>query len=168
MFSALRGIARTAAHRSLQHHTRSYHNTAAVRCGLVAFVSEKATARDVNAGIKLPHDPPAVSMPGLMQHALHTLEHRGPDHIGSWTSADGSIGLGHTRLAILDLHPSGNQPMTNEDASVRAVVNGEIYDWEKQKAHLQALGCRFNSKSDRSVDCLSVDADFERECGCQA
>jgi asparagine synthase (glutamine-hydrolysing) len=90
-------------------------------------------------------------MPYRMDEALQRLKHRGPDHVGRWVSQDGRVGLGHTRLAILDLAETGNQPMANANHTVRAVVNGEIYDWEKQRAQLKAHGCQFRSNSDSEV-----------------
>ena len=53
-----------------------------------------------------------------------TLAHRGPD--GSGVFCQGSVGLGHRRLAIVDLSPLGAQPMGNEDGSVQVVLDGKI------------------------------------------
>ncbi|MDI6792684.1 MAG: hypothetical protein QME81_07445 [bacterium] len=53
------------------------------------------------------------------------VKHRGPDDEGIYISE--GIGLGHRRLAIIDLE-SGHQPMANEDESVWIVYNGEIYN----------------------------------------
>ena len=54
------------------------------------------------------------------------LRHRGPDAEGVW--CEGRIGLGHTRLAIIDLSSGGRQPMSNEDGTVWIAFNGEIYN----------------------------------------
>jgi asparagine synthase (glutamine-hydrolysing) len=69
-----------------------------------------------------------------------TLAHRGPDDRGVW--ADGPAGLGNARLAIIDV-AGGHQPVGNEDGSVWAVQNGEIYNYRDLRAELAARGHRF-------------------------
>jgi asparagine synthase (glutamine-hydrolysing) len=81
---------------------------------------------------------------------LDALRRRGPDGAGQWRSADGLCWLGHRRLAIVDLH-TGDQPMCNEDASVWAVFNGEIYNHLVLRAELEACGHRFKTRSDTEV-----------------
>ncbi len=73
------------------------------------------------------------------------LRHRGPDGEGSWVSKSRKVGLGHTRLAIVDLDPTANQPMTNEDRSIWLSYNGEIYNAAKLRRELIAAGHRFAS-----------------------
>ena len=51
---------------------------------------------------------------------------RGPDGFGLWISKDGRIGLGHRRLAIIDLSERGSQPMTTDNGRLSVVFNGEI------------------------------------------
>ncbi len=75
-----------------------------------------------------------------------TIQHRGPDGDGIWT--EGSIGLGHRRLAIIDLTPSGHQPMSNETGEVLIVYNGELYNYQNLRVELEAAGHRFHSRSD--------------------
>lgn len=58
--------------------------------------------------------------------------HRGPDDQGVWISSDGKLGLGHTRLSILDLSPAGHQPMVS-DSGTAIVFNGEIYNFRELK-----------------------------------
>ena len=77
------------------------------------------------------------------------MVNRGPDHGGLWRN--GSAGLGHRRLKILDLSPNGNQPMPNEDKSVWVVLNGEIYNFPELRPQLEACGHRFRSTSDTEV-----------------
>jgi asparagine synthase (glutamine-hydrolysing) len=72
-----------------------------------------------------------------------TLVHRGPDGAGLWISADGRVGLGHRRLAIIDLSPASAQPMANEDGMVQVVFNGEIYNHAELRSELLAAGHRF-------------------------
>src|SRR5687768_18240854 len=76
------------------------------------------------------------------------MRHRGPDDAGEWWSADGRIGLGHRRLAIIDLSPAGHQPMADAEGSLHIVYNGEIYNFRELRAELAARGHRFRSQSD--------------------
>ena len=69
-----------------------------------------------------------------------TMIHRGPDGAGWWISPDGRVGLGFRRLAIIDLSEAANQPMSNEDGSIRVVFNGEIYNHAEIRAELMRLG----------------------------
>lgn len=77
------------------------------------------------------------------------LEHRGPDDYGIWN--EGSIGLGHQRLSILDLSSAGHQPMSNERGDLHLVYNGEIYNYIELREELQARGHYFKSQSDTEV-----------------
>ena len=79
------------------------------------------------------------------------LEHRGPDSQGLFVSEDRRAGLGFRRLAIIDLSPLGNQPMANEDGSVRVAFNGEIYNFQALRSRLVANGHAFRSQSDTEV-----------------
>jgi asparagine synthase (glutamine-hydrolysing) len=67
---------------------------------------------------------------------LQLIRHRGPDSSGEWTSSDGRCWLGNTRLAIVDLSPSGAQPMTDPATGNVIVVNGEIYNHRALRANL--------------------------------
>jgi len=69
-----------------------------------------------------------------------TMTHRGPDGGGLWISKDARIGLGHRRLAIIDLTTIANQPMANEDGTLRVVFNGEIYNHAEIRAELEQIG----------------------------
>lgn len=77
-----------------------------------------------------------------------TMVHRGPDADGLYVSPDHTVGLGFRRLAIIDLSPAGNQPMTNEDGSVWIVFNGEIYNHRHLRHQLEAKGHLYRSHSD--------------------
>jgi asparagine synthase (glutamine-hydrolysing) len=59
---------------------------------------------------------------------LDLIRHRGPDSRGEWLSPDGRCWLGSTRLAIVDLSPTGAQPMTDPATGNVIVTNGEIYN----------------------------------------
>lgn len=83
------------------------------------------------------------------KRALDTLSHRGPDSYGIWQ--DSMISLGHRRLAILDVSPSGNQPMSYANERFQIVFNGEIYNFVEIRKELESLGYNFNSESDTEV-----------------
>ena len=69
----------------------------------------------------------------------------------TWLGADGRVGLAHRRLAIIDLAPSGNQPMEDGEGRLRVTFNGEIYNYRELRRHLEARGYRFRSQSDTEV-----------------
>ena len=89
-------------------------------------------------------------MPERRDAALETLQHRGPDGSGSWTSRDGRWTLGHTRLSIIGLN-NGEQPMTSPDGAVHMVVNGEFYGYREIRDRLRAAGYRFATESDSEI-----------------
>lgn len=86
--------------------------------------------------------------PALLGRMVHTLDHRGPDDSGIYLSGD--VGLGHTRLSIVDLS-GGHQPMCNEDGSIWVVFNGEIYNHPELRAALVNKGHTFKTHSDTEV-----------------
>ncbi|HKA00265.1 MAG TPA: hypothetical protein VKE70_27330, partial [Candidatus Solibacter sp.] len=77
------------------------------------------------------------------------IAHRGPDGEGYYT--DGPVGLGHRRLAIIDLSPNGKQPMATPDGRFVVTYNGEIYNFRELRTELEALGRRFSTRSDTEV-----------------
>jgi asparagine synthase (glutamine-hydrolysing) len=94
-----------------------------------------------------------------------TMTHRGPDDSGVWWSRNRRMGLGHRRLAIIDLSPGGHQPMQDTTGRYTIVFNGEIYNYQSLRDDLQHHGEVFRSQSDTEVlltayriwgeDCLS-------------
>ncbi len=78
-----------------------------------------------------------------------TIKHRGPDDEGYYLS--GPVGLGFRRLSILDVSPTGHQPMFSPDGQKVLVFNGEIYNYIELRKELQALGHRFKSSGDTEV-----------------
>src|SRR6185369_1880353 len=81
-----------------------------------------------------------------------TLTHRGPD--GRGTYLDANLGLGHRRLAILDLSAAGRCPMEYRAPDGRRFVityNGEVYNFLELRKELEALGHRFHSQTDTEV-----------------
>jgi asparagine synthase (glutamine-hydrolysing) len=79
----------------------------------------------------------------------NTLTHRGPDSSGIF--CEGSIGLGHRRLSIIDLSKHGHQPMTSENGNFVITYNGEIYNYLEIRKELEAIGYQFEGHSDTSV-----------------
>jgi asparagine synthase (glutamine-hydrolysing) len=73
--------------------------------------------------------------------------HRGPDDEGTYEDPHGRISLGARRLSIIDL-AGGHQPLSNEDGTVWAILNGEIYNSPALQARLRARGHRFKSHTD--------------------
>jgi asparagine synthase (glutamine-hydrolysing) len=74
-----------------------------------------------------------------------SLIHRGPD--GAGFLIDGSVGLGHRRLSIVD-PDGGGQPMANEDDTIWIVFNGEIYNHRELRPAMIERGHRYRSSSD--------------------
>ncbi len=77
------------------------------------------------------------------------LVHRGPDGEGYYIKDN--IGLGHRRLAIIDLSDEAKQPMCNEDGKIWIVYNGEVYNYIELMEELKKKGHKFKSKSDTEV-----------------
>jgi asparagine synthase (glutamine-hydrolysing) len=89
--------------------------------------------------------------------AMTTVQaHRGPD--GEDIVCRGAVGLGHRRLAIIDL-ATGQQPMANDDASMRIVFNGEIYNFRELRRDLEARGASFRTASDTEVVLRAYEAE---------
>lgn len=86
-----------------------------------------------------------------LQKQIVSINHRGPDAQGHHfvTTPNYSLGLGHTRLSILDLSALGHQPMHFEHLSM--VYNGEVYNYIAIRKELIGLGYTFNSHSDTEV-----------------
>src|SRR5688500_18802499 len=77
------------------------------------------------------------------------MRSRGPDAADLWISGDGRVGLGHRRLAIIDVSAAGAQPMRREQNSI--VFNGEIYNYRELRSVLEHDGVAFTSQSDTEV-----------------
>ncbi len=99
-------------------------------CGIVGWLSTS------------PAQPVAADVVARMRD---TIVHRGPDGEGLWVAPGREVGLGFRRLAIVDLSPNANQPMTNEDGTVQVVFNGEIYNHLALRRELLAKGHRFRT-----------------------
>jgi asparagine synthase (glutamine-hydrolysing) len=102
-------------------------------CGIVGIV-----ARDASDVMRL-------------EELCATMTHRGPDDAGVQLWPSQAVGLGHRRLAIIDLSARGRQPMTNEDETVWVVFNGEIYNFQDLRCELIARGHRLRTETDTEV-----------------
>lgn len=96
------------------------------------------------------------------------LFHRGPDDGGLY--CQGSIGLGHRRLSIIDLSPSGHQPMWSNDGSLGIVFNGEVYNFRELQGELLKKGYHFRGTSDtevvvNAIHCWGMDQALSRFTG---
>ena len=87
--------------------------------------------------------------PVLLKRMTNAIAHRGPDGEGQFI--DGPIGLGHRRLAIIDLSPAGHQPMATPDNRFVITYNGEVYNFRELRTELEALGHCFHSQTDTEV-----------------
>ena len=102
-------------------------------CGIAGVLSIKGTDR--------------ISS-DLLEKMIGCLQHRGPDESGLYY--DDWIGLGHTRLSIIDLS-SGTQPIHNEDETLWIVYNGEVFNYIELKEDLLENGHRFYTTTDTEV-----------------
>ena len=105
-------------------------------CGIAGLIDPSRRGGDLTAAVR--------AMTG-------TLVHRGPDGDGLWTDEAASIGLGHRRLAIVDLSEAGHQPMVSADGRWVITYNGEIYNATELRSELEGEGARFRGHSDTEV-----------------
>lgn len=85
----------------------------------------------------------------VLNRMAQAIAHRGPDDSGLYL--DEQVGFGFRRLSILDLSPTGHQPMASDDGQSVIVFNGEIYNYVELRDELRAAGHRFRSSSDTEV-----------------
>lgn len=93
----------------------------------------------------------ATEMNVTVRRMAATLIHRGPDGGGVWIDAAAGIALGHRRLAIVDLSPTGRQPMLSESGRYVIALNGEIYNFRELRPQLEAKGHSLRGTSDTEV-----------------
>lgn len=99
------------------------------------------------AGIFYQHNGRTVDQ-GMLERMRDAMVHRGPDDAG--THIDGSAGLAHRRLSIIDLS-SGHQPMHTSDGRYTIVFNGEIYNYRELRREMEQEGIAFHTHSDTEV-----------------
>ncbi len=88
--------------------------------------------------------------PTILSAMTDCLAHRGPDGMGTWLSSEMDVGLGHTRLAIIDL-AGGRQPIQSVDGRFIIVFNGELYNYRSLRKELESMGHQFRTSSDTEV-----------------
>ena len=105
---------------------RHFHTTATKHCGLLSYVYTSPSHKDCSSDL----DQQALSK------GLQLLKHRGPDGTPNlWINEDKTVGLGHTRLAIIDLTEHGRQPLHSHDQLLHLSMNGELYDHDRIRQH---------------------------------
>ena len=114
-------------------------------CGIVALFSKQEQ----------------ISLSSL-KRGMECLNHRGPDGQNFWVSPERRVGLGHTRLSIIDL-TGGDQPIANQDDSLHIIVNGEFYDFERIQRDLKRWGYQFRTQSDSEI-ALHLYDEFGTQC----
>jgi asparagine synthase (glutamine-hydrolysing) len=119
-------------------------------CGIAGFVSLRPD--------------PFVEGRAALEAMSSLISHRGPDGRGEWVSPDGSTGLVHRRLAIIDLSASGAQPMRGGNGTV-ITFNGEIYNYVELRQELSAHWT-FRSTSDTEVILAAYDR-WGEDCVCR-
>lgn len=87
--------------------------------------------------------------PATIKRMTDAIAHRGLDGEGQW--AEANFGLGHRRLAIIDLSQAAAQPMFSRDGRWVLSYNGEVYNYREIKRELLAEGLRFESETDTEV-----------------
>lgn len=81
---------------------------------------------------------------GILAEMNRSIRYRGPDHSDIWIDDSARVAFAHNRLAILDLSPAGNQPMTSVTGRYVIIYNGEIYNHEDIRAELTGGGHSYN------------------------
>ncbi|MEK6767302.1 MAG: asparagine synthetase B, partial [Planctomycetota bacterium] len=94
----------------------------------------------------------------LLKRMCKSLAFRGPNDEGVFVRSNSKsqaskvqVGLGHTRLSVIDLSDAGHQPMCNEEETIWLVYNGEVYNFKEIRIELEAKGHRFRSNTDSEV-----------------
>lgn len=87
----------------------------------------------------------------VIKKMTDSIAHRGPDGEGLWINQKGNMGLGHRRLAIIDLSDGGRQPMHFADGRYTIIYNGEIYNYIELREQLKSQGYKFHTESDTEV-----------------
>ncbi|MFC4904469.1 asparagine synthase (glutamine-hydrolyzing) [Kocuria sp. CNJ-770] len=103
----------------------------------------------------------ATADPGTIHRMTCAQSGRGPDGSGVW--AQGAVAMGHCRLKIVDLSPSGGQPMVDSRLGLSIVFNGMIYNYRQLREELRGMGYEFFSTSDTEV-ALKAYHRWGREC----
>jgi asparagine synthase (glutamine-hydrolysing) len=103
------------------------------------------------AGFWRPAGGAATAHRSALTRMTRCLAHRGPDAEGHWIEPELGVALGHTRLSIVDLSPTGAQPMHSASGRFTIVFNGEIYNYPRLRRELLAMSASFQGTSDTEV-----------------
>lgn len=95
--------------------------------------------------------PPQVSLAAIGESMAARLAHRGPDSAGVWVDEAANLVLAHRRLSVVDLSPTGHQPMVSPSGRWIIIYNGEIYNTVELREELAAAGISFQGTSDTEV-----------------
>ncbi len=93
----------------------------------------------------------------LIRSMTNRIKHRGPDSDGAWFDDNNSVVLGHRRLAIIDVSPTGAQPMISHSGNMVIAYNGEIYNHRELVNRIKQQGVSFKGTSDTEVLLESFD-----------
>ena len=85
-----------------------------------------------------------------LRRMCSVMSHRGPDGGGYAILDQGTLGLAHVRLSVIDL-ATGTQPLSSADGKVTIVFNGELYDYQQHREALERRGHQFRTTSDTEV-----------------
>jgi len=103
-------------------------------CGITGWVNLNTKSSDHSEAI----------LHGMCERIVH----RGPDSEGLWM--DDTVALGMRRLSIIDLK-TGDQPVSSEDGSIIAMVNGELYNFREVRSDLEKRGHKFRTQTDVEI-----------------
>ena len=107
-------------------------------CGITGFLDSSHSLGDED-------------LTAMVMRMADTLQHRGPDDHGAWVEEARGIALGFRRLSIVDLSPTGHQPMLSADSRYVIVFNGEVYNHGELRAELTDRGHTFRGTSDTEI-----------------
>lgn len=113
-------------------------------CGVVGLVRTGAAGPPVSASV--------------LDALRDSMAARGPDGAGSWIDPSGRVGLGHRRLAIIDLSDAGAQPFLIDDGRIAVSFNGIVYNFAELRRELRDAGVAFRTDSDTEVFARLYDA----------
>ncbi len=107
-----------------------------------------------------PGQPQGRDAPEVVRAMMRTIAHRGPDSQGHWCDAAAGVALGHLRLAIVDLSPTGHQPMASPTGRYQLVFNGEVYNFQSLRQELEQAGLAppWRGTSDTEVLIAGIEA----------
>jgi asparagine synthase (glutamine-hydrolysing) len=103
------------------------------------------------AGFLLPEAGSKPALEARVRAMNQAIAHRGPDGDGIWIDGDAGIALAQRRLAIIDLSPTGAQPMMSASGRFVITYNGEIYNYRELRQELEAIGVVLRGTSDTEV-----------------